>query len=295
MDFFDFFDIIKLSNREGVFMFKNYETCFENVFTYPGLSDLNMYYCGKRVKTLNHSYGPEVREHFLIVYIKEGKGTLLSTKQNIRLIPGNILVMFPNEKIHYVVDEDQAWSISWVGVFGSQIHEFFDKMEISPEMPVFTPENKSLVEDILEKIYNLSFSDLKSDKIKAIGFLYEFFSSVMSEKDIKNGRNYVDDAINIIKYNYDKNISVETIAEKIFVNPSYLSRLFKAEKKISIKEYILQKKIERAKMLLERENVSVKLVANSVGFTDSLYFSRIFKKKTGFSPLEYKSKSISKD
>ena len=73
------------------------------------------------------------------------------------------------------------------------------------------------------------------------------------------------------------------------MNPSYLSRLFREEKGITLKEYILQKKIERAKELLRRKNISVKMVSNSVGLTDPLYFSRIFKRKTGLSPLEFKN------
>ena len=48
----------------------------EKRFSYTIPTDLNLYYCGKRIRTKNHSYGPQVREHFLLVYIKEGNAIL---------------------------------------------------------------------------------------------------------------------------------------------------------------------------------------------------------------------------
>lgn len=269
-------------------MFNNDETCFENIFSYPEPKDLNMYYCGKRIKTPNHSYGPEVREHFLIVYIKEGTGTLLSSREKIPLVPGSILVMFPNEKIHYIVEKKSLWSISWVGIYGNLVYGFFDKLGITPEKPVFRPENPGRIESIFEEIYNNSFSDTPDDRLKMIGLLYEFFFCIMSEGRIKTNKNYINEILNIIEYNYDKNISIESLAKSVFVNPSYLSRIFKEEKGITLKEYIINKKIERVKELLINDRVSIKMAANSVGITDSLYFSRIFKKKTGMSPSEYR-------
>ena len=62
--------------------------------------DIGMYYCGKRINTKNHIYGPEIRSHYLFVLVDKGKAVMLSHK---RLSFGkhDLLVMFPNEKIHY--------------------------------------------------------------------------------------------------------------------------------------------------------------------------------------------------
>lgn len=291
MDLLTFYDIFNFE-RSAAIMYKNGKNYLENVFSYPYLNDLNMYYCGKHIKTPNHSYGPEVREHFLIIYIKEGSGTLLSGKEKIKLLAGSIFVMFPNEKIHYICDKDSLWTISWVGVFGDLIYEFLAKVGLTPECPVLKVKNGKIIEGIFESIYNLSFSKQQSDMIKAISLLYDFFSCLISENEIKTDRNYLDEIMNIIQYNYDKNISITDLAKSVFMSPGYLSRAFKEEVGITLKEYILQKKIERAKELLLHKSTSVKIVSNSLGFKDSLYFSRIFKKKTGLSPLEFKKSAL---
>lgn len=77
----------------------------EKSFSYLVPSDFNMYYCGKRINTENHSYGPQVRNHFLLVYIKSGNAMLALRDNCIDLHSGQLLCMFPNEKstIEFVI------------------------------------------------------------------------------------------------------------------------------------------------------------------------------------------------
>ena len=73
-------------------------------FIYP--TALNMYYCGKRERSDNHSYGPAIRDHFLLVFIQEGEATLTYKRKPYLMNPGQILFMFPGEKIYYKVHEE---------------------------------------------------------------------------------------------------------------------------------------------------------------------------------------------
>ncbi|MBQ8868388.1 MAG: AraC family transcriptional regulator [Oscillospiraceae bacterium] len=270
-------------------MYKNDPTCFENTFSFPYSRELNMYYCGKRILSPNHSYGPEVRRHFLVVYIKEGQATLLSHKDKIRLVGGNLFVMFPNEEIHYVVDKNSLWTISWVGLYGNMVYDLFESVGITPENPVKSVKNIGhALSSIFEGIYQLSFSMEHHDKLSVISLLYQFFSVLISDNGAKTSIDYVEEAARLIDYNYDKNITVENIAERLFINKSYLSRLFKSKKGITPKEYLIKKRLDRAADLLINSTVSVNTIAISVGLSDPLYFSRIFKKHTGLSPSQYR-------
>ena len=86
-------------------------TLFEK-HTEPLSDGLGMYYCGKRVKTKNHVYGPEIRSHFLIVFVVEGNAVLKQADRDIAIKKDNILVMFPGERIYYRAVSD--WSIQWI-------------------------------------------------------------------------------------------------------------------------------------------------------------------------------------
>jgi two-component system response regulator YesN len=72
------------------------------------------------------------------------------------------------------------------------------------------------------------------------------------------------------------------------MNPSYLSRLYKKVCGENLFDYISGAKIERAKVLLQKEKSRISDVAVSVGFNSVGYFSNVFKKKVGVSPQEYK-------
>ena len=198
--------------------------------------------------------------------------------------------MFPNEKIHYTVDKDSLWTISWVGVYGKFAYEIFNKIGVTPKNPVFKISNFETVSDLFEELYIHSFSEKLNDKIHITSLLYRLFSEFIPDNDSKQKIDYVAEAAHIIDYNYNKNITVEDIAKKLYINPCYLSRMFKEEKKISVKQYIIEKRISRAKQMLESGNTSVNIVASSVGISDPLYFSRLFKKYTGFPPKVYAQK-----
>ncbi len=92
----------------------------------------------------------------------------------------------------------------------------------------------------------------------------------------------------ILQKNFHKNISLSTISSQLHINRSYLSRLYKKEKGITITEAITKKRIEEAKKLLLKTDFKVYEIANDVGIEDPAYFSQLFKKYTGYSPKDFK-------
>ena len=79
----------------------------------------------------------------------------------------------------------------------------------------------------------------------------------------------------------DEGISVKILSEKLFINKSYLSEIFKQKFGITLLEYITIVKMERAKKLLQEKNLKHYQIAEILGFTDIEYFGRLFKKHTG--------------
>ena len=82
----------------------------------------------------------------------------------------------------------------------------------------------------------------------------------------------------------------EQLASYVFLNPAYLSRLFRKETGQSLTEYVLEVKIGYARRLLEESNLKVGAVAEAIGYTHFSYFAKLFKKMTGMSPHEYRKK-----
>lgn len=101
-------------------------------------------------------------------------------------------------------------------------------------------------------------------------------------------------AIQYIKKNYYRDIPIKEIADFVNLSPSYLGNIFRQYVGTSLVNYIARIRIKNAKELLSNSNYKVYEVSQMVGYTNSYYFNRIFKKLTGMTPLEYKnSKGIS--
>lgn len=115
-----------------------------------------------------------------------------------------------------------------------------------------------------------------------------FFQRILSQK---NGSDH--ELVRKVKYRIHEGLGEELtvagIAAELYVTPNYLSRLFKRITGEGCNEYIVRKRIEKAKALLEATNLKVGEIAAMVGYGDINYFSLVFKKHTGMSPTKYRS------
>lgn len=97
-------------------------------------------------------------------------------------------------------------------------------------------------------------------------------------------------AIEYIEENFDRDISLNEISEKLNISSYYFSKLFKDETQEGFVEYITKRRVDRAKEMLKDPEKSIKEIGSECGYGDPNYFSRIFKKATGMTPTEYKER-----
>lgn len=96
--------------------------------------------------------------------------------------------------------------------------------------------------------------------------------------------------IEYVKTHPEGELGREQLAATVFLNPAYLSRLFRKETGTSLTEHIQAVKLEHAMKLLAHSNQKVGSVAEAIGYTHFSYFAKIFKKATGLSPHEYRKR-----
>jgi YesN/AraC family two-component response regulator len=98
----------------------------------------------------------------------------------------------------------------------------------------------------------------------------------------------VKQALVYLHQNYSFPISRKNIAEAVGVSENYISQIFRQETTLSPWDYLNRYRIHRAKELLLQSDDSVTNIAMKVGFNDPAYFSRVFHRLTGASPLEFR-------
>lgn len=105
-------------------------------------------------------------------------------------------------------------------------------------------------------------------------------------------RYIVDRVTGYIHRHLGRDVSLQTIADRVGLHPVYLSRLFKMEKGISVSDYIMQCRMERAAELLKDKKLKIYHIANLLGYQTSHYFIKVFKKFYGLTPQEFKSSCL---
>lgn len=106
-----------------------------------------------------------------------------------------------------------------------------------------------------------------------------------------HGLPYVQKALQYMNQNYDQPIQIEDIAMCVNLHPNYLHRLFKKAIGITLHTYLMNLRLDKAKMLLERTDIPITDISDYVGLGSRQYFSYSFKKAFGMTPLEYRKKS----
>ena len=116
---------------------------------------------------------------------------------------------------------------------------------------------------------------------------YKILIDLIKTDNMNGLSKHVFDAVQIIKKEYMKDISLNEIAERLNISSSYLSKIFKEETKKNIIEYLNECRVEKAKILLSQEHKNIRNIALSCGFTNYNYFFTVFKNITGLTTKQY--------
>ncbi|EPH96046.1 response regulator receiver domain protein [Enterococcus faecalis 13-SD-W-01] len=175
------------------------------------------------------------------------------------------------------------------------IHEFFDQFHSF----AFAPEDVRhftflLLMDVQRELANLEDEEyLKGiqciNQAETVHELQELILSLLKRQQAqkaysKNVKNVLD----ILHEQYQEALTLKNVAETLHLNVMYLGQLFKKETKKSFSAYLNHFRIEQAKWLLLHSEKNVNEIANEVGYTNTTYFSRLFKKLTGQTPKDFR-------
>lgn len=238
-----------------------------------------------------HQWGPGIRDHYLIHHIVSGKGCYRIGPKKYELSAGDTFLVYPSTEITYYADGSDPWEYYWVGFNGSDAPSILNATDFSKSNPVLLGSAQSdLIRSHLFKIYEARGSDL-SHAVEMTGHLYTalalFIDSASQKAPADTYLSYVQKAVDYISYHYAYPITVEDVADFVGISRSHLYRAFLEHTGKPPKAYLSEFRIRQACMLLKKSDLSITAIANSVGFDNSLYFSKVFKKYKNLTPSDY--------
>ena len=260
--------------------------------SYTDNVELSIFNCGRESCQPGHTWGPGVRDHYLIHLVVSGKGVYQVGGVSHTLQEGDLFLAKPNQLITYAADEADPWEYYWVGFNGACASKLVQQMPFSEARPVHHCKD---LHTIRETLYNIYLSRGPEPQCEALmtGYLYIFMAHLMKEAHDtmpnvgSSSSQYVLSAIKYIQFNYSHDISVDDIAKAVGVSRSHLYRVFMSNVGQSPIDYLTKYRVGEACSLLKSSNLSIAEIAVSVGFFDQFYFSRVFKKVKGMPPSKY--------
>ncbi len=251
---------------------------------------LSVYNTGYETCDSNYVWGPALRDHYLIHFISSGKGVYRHEDKSYTLYEGDLFLITPDTLVSYRADKDNPWEYYWVGFNGTDARRLVNMIGFSADNPVLHSTDSQKTKQLLLAIAEASGSSA-ADDTQMVGCLYHFLAHLIRlnshHSDGNPHQEYVANALRFIQYNYANDIGITDIAHYVGISRSQLYRAFLEHFGIAPHTYLQRYRINEACSLLRNQNYFIAEVANSVGFNDPLYFSRVFKSIKGCSPSAY--------
>ena len=163
--------------------------------------------------------------------------------------------------------------------------EFLDKAwrlvkEYSEEQPEFQLMVKALIIEMLVLI------------LRSLEKVQDNTVTLALSKNAKRKQYLVNHAIYYLENHHTQEITLEQLADTLYVSPTYLSKVFKESTGMSPINYLIQVRLKHAKELLANEQLTIREISQAVGYQDAYHFSKLFKKYYGVSPSHLAKKSL---
>lgn len=249
-----------------------------------------------------------------IFYVEDGTGYHLLNGARTKLEKGD-LVFLSFHSSHTIETEDD--NFRWININfypdfidASLINEYnsgeiirlsvfkamFDEKSEANVTDIFIPnaqdEFETLIHEMEREYREKKYGYVQILKNYLLVVLTKIFRNTYERKTRREDRFDNDHLIELVMEEMDKNIDTEVnlklLAQKVYLSPKYLSRVFKQYVGVSFKDFIHQKRIEKACEYLENTDMPIIEVMMNIGYSDPKYFYKIFKRFMKMTPSEYR-------
>ena len=273
-----------------------------SIFPNENFLDLRLYQYGWEQCAPLHSFGPFVRNHFLLHYVISGKGFLdantsdgvthrydLEADQGFLICPGQVNT--------YCADKDHPWKYVWLEFDGLRVTEYLTYAGLDAAHPIYipqTPAQGKAVRDTMLYIANHS----KASTLHLIGHHFLFLDGLVQSSSTRRTASggqlrdfYIQEAITYMEQNYQRDLTVEELADVCKLNRSYFSKLFRESMGCPPQEFLIRMRLSKATELMKTSRASIGDIAQLCGYPNQLHFSRAFRKRYGVSPRAWRAEN----
>lgn len=274
-----------------------------SIFPNENFLDLRIYQYGYEQCAPLQSFGPFIRNHYLFHYVISGRGSLDATAEDgvttrrYEIQAGQGFLICPGLINTYFADEHDPWKYVWVEFDGLRASESLRYAGLTAAQPIYRADDEAQsaqVRDLM--LYIAEHSDASA--LHLIGYLCLFEDALMQSSSTRVSAQenqlkdfYIQEAVNYIEQNYQRNLTVEEVADACRLNRSYFSKLFKDNVGCPPQEFLIRVRLAKAAELMCSSNAPISEIAVRCGYSNQFHFSRAFKKHYGVPPQKWRAQN----
>nr|WP_252729308.1 AraC family transcriptional regulator [Aliiglaciecola lipolytica] len=229
----------------------------------------------------------------ILIYCFSGKGFLRTSDWSGEIQSGELALLPRGVSHRYWANADDPWSIYWCHFSGHQAQEYVFNMDYKKQMPILkighSPQLMAQFASVLAESstgYNTPAMIYAANMLKQ---LLAYIGKLAQQVNTPERQQFNLDILQAyMLQNLNKSIDLDALAKQVNLSKFHFSKKYKEATGFSPVQHFLKMKVEYASYLLETSELAIQGIASRVGYDDSLYFSRLFKKHTGLSPSEYR-------
>ena len=211
----------------------------------------------------------------------KGDGFVTQGDKTEQLTTGSVLFMPQGADYYMKTNETEIYVI-----------HFLAEGFASKTIRLFHPKNVEKVSDLFFRLFQLLNSQMEGVEFKALSVFYEIIYQLQKDQNENSSAEFkkIKPALDYLHANFtDPELSVLSICKKSFFSDTYFRKLFYNIFKSSPLNYLNNLRVSHAKTLLTETDHALSNIAVLSGFYDEKYFCKLFKKKTGKTPTEYRN------
>lgn len=263
---------------------------FSNIIMNLYITDLG-FFPNAKYHYVNRGKGTD---SWIIIFCTNGAGTVEVDKKVYQLHQYSLIILPPRIKHCYYASSDQPWDIYWVHFRGKTAKDY---PNIFLDNAFFVDQlSKEQTKLIMRHFWLMINALIPGFSYNRLLYISQLLGTILATLAINNindhrlitGSNYADAAIQFIYKHINEAIKIADIADSLDVSESYLSRKFHAITGTSIVRFITATKMDHATHYLKYTNIPIQQIAAKLGYKDSYYFSRVFKKQFKVAPRNFR-------
>jgi AraC-like DNA-binding protein len=237
---------------------------------------------------------PQGTDTAIFKHCVRGKGWAEIRGRRFEIGPGDLLVV-PRATAHaYGSDEKHPWTVYWFHAAGDHVELLSRELGVSVQQPVARIGKQPALVGLFEELRRTLEDDYSPPRLLYASQLLGHLVGLMIRMrrdfagEAPDARQRVLASISYIKQHLDESFDLEALSAMAAVSVSHCSALFRKATGYSPKNYLTRLRVHRASQLLLTTTLSINAIADKVGFSDPLYFSKVFRGINKVPPSRYR-------